>query len=201
MNKIKTLVIASLIFFSGTYLTNAQEVLSLSENVAKARIVAPLLLSATGSLDFGGIIVIENEATDVTLSTANVRSFIEGKARQITASRLSSSVPTFSLSGEVGLAYTITIPANSEVLVTLQSDGENATATGDADAFADNQQMFVNDFNYDLNGAPFDTSTSVSTSHTFVKSTTFKMGAKLKIRASQIKGDYSGTYTVTVAYD
>jgi hypothetical protein len=201
MNKIKTLVIASLIFFSGTYLTNAQEVLSLSENVAKARIVAPLLLSATGSLDFGGIIVIENEATDVTLSTANVRSFEEGKARQITASRLPSSVPTFSLSGEVGLAYTITIPANSEVLVTLQSDGENAAATGDADAFADNQQMFVNDFNYDLNGAPFDTSTSVSTSHTFVKSTTFKMGAKLKIRASQIKGDYSGTYTVTVAYD
>jgi len=197
MNKIKTLVIASLIFFSGTYLTNAQEVLSLSENVAKARIVAPLLLSATGTLNFGGIIVIENEATDVTLSTANVRSFEAGKARQITATRLSSSVPTFSLSGEVGLAYTITIPANSKVLVTLQSNGENAAATGDADAFADTQQMFVNDFNYDLNGTAF----AVSTSHTFVKSTTFKMGAKLKIRENQIKGDYSGTYTVTVAYD
>ena len=55
MNKIKILVISGLMFFSGTYLTAAQAAISLSSNLAEARIVAPLGFTVSGTLSFGQI--------------------------------------------------------------------------------------------------------------------------------------------------
>lgn len=208
MNKIKTLVIASLIFFSGTYLTNAQtEIVSL-DNVAKARLVAPLILSKKGDaeLNFGGIVLLSTAANDVVMAPGGGRTFIAAAAREISTATEQGTTPEFNLSGEVDLAYFIIIPANDEVLVTLQNGNTDATGNvagvgGNDPTFGVNQQMEVKDFNYRLNAASTHYADDNEVTHTYTDNTTFEMGATLAIGDSQIKGVYKGSYEVTVAYE
>ena len=209
MNKIKILVISGLMFFSGTYLATAQEINVLAGNVAKARLVAPLVLSTAGELNFGGIVLITTAANDVVMAaTSATRTFTNNVARAISTGTEGGTTPTFSLSAEVDLKYFIVIPANSVVKVTLQNSANTGDAVGNVDgATADdpktlgvNQQMNVKDFNYVLNSTNY-TSADNASSHTYIDGTTFKMGATLEIGTNQIKGNYKGSYQVTVAYE
>jgi hypothetical protein len=210
MNKIKILVISGLMFFSGTYLTTAQEITVLSDNIAKARLVAPLVLSTTGELNFGGIVLITTAANDVVMAAPNAaRTFQSGVARAISTATEVSTTPTFSLSGEVDLEYFIVIPADGVVKVTLQNAANTGDAVGNVDGTTANdpktlgvdQQMDVKDFNYTLNAATNHDVDDNASSHTYTANTTFKMGATLAIGANQIKGNYKGSYQVTVAYE
>jgi hypothetical protein len=109
MNKIKILVISGLMFFSGTYLTAAQENKELTGQTASARIVAPLILSLTANskLDFGTLVKTSTSSDGtavldpIVANATTLRTLTDlGALGAIGLNK--GSVPEYSLSGEVG---------------------------------------------------------------------------------------------------
>lgn len=78
---------------------------------------------------------------------------------------------SFDVGGEAGLTYTITLPADGTVTI---ASGANT--------------MAINGFNYNA-------------AATLTVPETFTVGAVLTVAAGQPSGTYTGTYSVTVAYN
>lgn len=98
-------------------------------------------------------------------------------ARTSVGVNLSALAPTFSagsftVGGTAGSTYTITLPANGTVTI---AEGGGTT-------------MAVNGFNHDAGATP-------------TVPQTFNVGAILTVAAGQVSGTYTGTYSVTVAYN
>ena len=205
MNKIKILVISGLMFFSGTYLASAQEAKALTGQTASARIVAPLILSLTpaSKLDFGTLVKTSTTADgtavlDPIAATSTLRTLVDlGSLGAIGLSK--GSVPTFNLSGEVGLTYKITLPATIVVTNTVLVDSALA---------ADNETMTVSAFTYAFSAggltipnAATTISAGTATTLKIATTNTFKVGATLTVDEAQSTGQYEGTYDISVQYE
>jgi hypothetical protein len=151
----------------------AQDINSTVNDVnAAAKIITPikLVLTAGSKLDFGTI--TSPEAADVIKVTAeNVRSATNS---EILLSSGSSSVPEFTVSGEVGQAFTITLPKDGDIML---NGGSSYT-------------MAVNSF------ITNNTATAIVSG-----GSKFKIGASLTVAAGQTAGSYTATFPVTVSYN
>ena len=206
MNKIKILVISGLMFFSGTYLTAAQENKSLTGQTASARIVAPLILSLTAGtkLDFGTLV-----KTSITADGTAVLDPIVANATTLrTLTDLGAlgaiglnkgSVPEYTLSGEVGLTYKISLPTTDVVVTNTALAGSSAVP---------NEKMNVSAFTYAFSAGGLATpnaatliAAGTATSLTIASANTFQVGATLTVDSGQSTGTYAGTYTISVQYE
>ena len=204
MNKIKTLVIASLFFFSGTYLTNAQDAISQSTS-ATARIVAPLGFSLDGVLAFGDIAKPTSAASGtVTLNPKNKERELDGVTNVGAGDDNDNfSLPTYTVTGEVGLAFTLTLPDDNAVtLYLLEEDdvnGWSVTATENEE----NDEMEITNFtSYRTDDdAPITTATRSQNIGDDDDANKYVVGATLNVKSTQTTGYYRGTFAVTAQYD
>ena len=137
-----------------------------------AKVIAPITIENTGStsMDFGTI-SRSNDVGYVTVTPAAERTVSGG------ASILSSSVfspAPFTVSGENDAAFNITLPADGTVELTRSGGSETMAVDG----FAHNSTL---------------TLSSASTE-------SFSVGATLTVGGSQVAGEYTGSFSVTVAY-
>jgi hypothetical protein len=206
MNKIKILVISGLMFFSGTYLTAAQENKSLTGQTASARIVAPLILSLTAGtkLDFGTL--VKTSTTEdgtavldpIAANSATLRTLTDlGALGAIGLNK--GSVPEYTLTGEVGLTYKISLPTTAIVVTNTVLAGGTAAA---------NEMMNVTAFTYAFSAGGLATpnaatliAAGTATSLTIASANTFQVGATLTVDKGQSTGTYAGTYTISVQYE
>jgi hypothetical protein len=84
------------------------------------------------------------------------------------------SAAPFSVTGENNASFNITLPANNTVQLTRTGGTE---------------KMNVNSFTHNASLQLSGTGTA-----------TFKVGATLEVNANQVAGEYSGSFSVTVAY-
>ena len=200
MRKLKILLITVSIFFCGAYSFNAQttEILSLNANVVNARLVKPLVLSANATaLNFGSIVLKTNVGGTVILEptsqSAHTTTFSNAANLSTIGlaggTTLRSTIPLFTVTSEVNLAYKITIPDDVTVVVT---DANTSTT------------MTVTAFKYlhsKLAGLYTSTTTASKSWASADGTDTFAIGATLTIAGSQAAGTYAGTYAVSVQYD
>ena len=189
---------------------------------ASARIVSPLGLTKSGELNFGtlittsvaatGGVVMDPNALSITGTSSILPDKIDGEK---------SSFPTFTVTGELGLEYNITIPKVNVAIILNDDDGDQIVATIGAPYDATNR-MFISDFTYSINGEANVTGTDSENTDQIIgtiergendgvdsdgddinlnaNKNTFVVGGTLTVNASQIKGSYTGTYDVTVEY-
>lgn len=144
---------------------------------ASARIVSPIALTKTTDLNFGTL-AVGAVGGNVAISTADVVS-ISGAGTTVTQPPSNIGTPAaavFSVTGEAGFTYAITLPADGAVTI---SDGASHT-------------MAVNTFT--SNPGTTGTLSGAGTG-------SLKVGATLVVGNNQAPGTYSGTFSVTVAYN
>ena len=180
MNKILTSIFITVLIFMLSINLYAQT----TTGTAKAEIVETLTISelstGSGTLDFGQLTVSSSEEGTCILSTSNVRT-ASGGVSVVTAS--SSSNADFSISGKEGASYAITLPSSD---ITLTLNGGSAT-------------MSVGSFTVQPASAGADqlTGTLDDTSG----EDTFSVGGTLGVNAGQATGTYTGTFSITAAYN
>ena len=208
MNKIKILVISGLMFFSGTYLTAAQAAISLSSNLAEARIVAPLGFTASGTLSFGQIAKPAVGAIGTVILNPETSTRALTNVTNVGAADTNDgfSLPTYTVTGEEGLLFTLTLPS-AAVEIKLS---EQAAAIGAADGI---WSPITGDGSDEMNITAFtsftandtDPITTTTRSGLIIGATTaaneYVVGATLTVASDQATGYYRGTYTVTAQYD
>jgi len=154
-----------------------------SSVTGRAKIIQPISITSSSELNFGTI-ASATTATTVTLTSGNTRSKTGG-GTLITEGLLNiaTTVPSFTVNGEKGAAYTITLPT------TVQLKG-TASASNTMD---------VTDFVTSLNADPdLDNNGTLDAS---TGSQPFTIGATLTVKANQVSDIYTGTFTVTTAYN
>ena len=208
MNKIKILVISGLMFFSGTYLTAAQAAISLSSNLAEARIVAPLGFTVSGTLSFGQIAKPAVGAIGTVILNPETSTRALTNVTNVGAADTNDgfSLPTYTVTGEEGLLFTLTLPS-AAVEIKLS---EQAAAIGAAPGVwspitgSGSDEMNITAFtSFTANDSnPITTTTR---SGLIIGATTaaneYEVGATLTVASDQATGYYRGTYTVTAQYD
>jgi Domain of unknown function (DUF4402) len=142
---------------------------------ASATIILPIAIAKTGDLVFGKLAVGATGGT-VAVSAADAVT-IAGTNHTITQPASDTGSPAaaaFTVTGEPNMTYAITLPADGTI--TLTSGGNS---------------MAVNGFTSSL-GA-----TGTLTGGTQA----LKVGATLSVADSQASGSYTGSFSVTVAYN
>jgi spore coat protein U-like protein len=139
---------------------------------AAATIEAPIGISKTSDLEFGAIAPTSSAGT-VTVTTAGARS---GDANVSLLSGDTPSAATFSVSGAANAAYSVTVPGSATLSAQGSSGGADMTATLSDDA-------------------------PVSPALDGSGAATINVGGALAVGADQAADTYSGTFTVTVAYN
>lgn len=174
MKAIKFFAIA--ILFSGvSVMASAQSSATQQTAKAAARIISPITITYDNTaLSFGTMVSLV-DAYDVTVSAAGVRT-ISDAAAKIGGITSTISVPKFTVGGESGANYTITLPANGTVEF---SNVSGATA------------MKLEDFKASL----------ASLKGVIGTTSEFTVGATLKVNAKQQAGSYIATFPVTVSYE
>jgi len=154
---------------------SGQALAASADGTANATIIAPIGISATVTLEFGNIVAA---AGTVTIATTGTRTDSVGA---LTPGTQTGTVRAgeFAVTGQGSMTYSITLPGNSDVVLTT-GDGSGAT-----------KQIPVSDFTSDPSG----TGTLSSGAQTL------KVGAKLTVEATDIAGAYTDTYPVIVAYN
>jgi hypothetical protein len=139
---------------------------------ATATVVTPIGITATADLRFGSFTTSAAGQT-VEITTADVRNLTG-------ATGLTSTVgaASFGVTGSGSMTYAITLP--DDVTATITTGGATAPETMAVSAFASN---------------PSGTGTLSSGAQTLL------VGATITTVASQVPGAYTGTFTVTVAYN
>ena len=140
--------------------------------IVRARIITPITITNTASMEFGNLLETGTEYT-VVLGT-------EGTTiGDIRPTGLAGTIQSagFDVTGESGATYTITFPD----YVILNNGG---TGSGN--------QMTLNNFTSSKTG---DTGTLNSGNDSFT------VGASLTVNAEQNSGNYTGTFSVTVNYN
>lgn len=161
----------------------SQQVLAATaEGDIEALVVRPIEIEADTPLRFGAF---STSAAGQTLAIGTDGSQTPGGADggpKLVTSVGEVSAATFTVSGEGGLTYSITLPDSAEI------------ATGEAAA---NEKMEVSDF---VSDPPVNTGGQLSGSLGSLGTQTLKVGAKLTTVANQAPGEYAGTFDVTVEY-
>lgn len=175
-----SIVIASLLVMtlSGNVMADGGST-STATATAKATIVTPIKIENNGvALDFGKIASGTTSGTAV-LTPGNILNVSGGITK---VSTNSTTVPTYTVTGESGAIYTVKLPT-SVTLTGVADNTKTMTVTAFTTAFT--------------NG-----NTDLLTNQTLTDgSVTFKVGATLTVGMSQAADTYTGTYDVTVAYN
>ena len=150
----------------------AQNTATENTTTASAQIVVPITISNGADLNFGSIVRSSSIGTvelapDGTVTPTGVTMFTGSAA-------VATSAAAYTIAGEAGNTYVITLPANNAVVL---SDGAG-------------HSMQLTAFSHNATG-------------TFAASPeTFQVGATLNIGANQAAGNYvSDVFDVTVAYN
>ena len=173
MKAIKFFAIA--ILFSGVSVMSSAQNTATSESVnAAANIISPLGITSTGSLNFGTLVSMATSYTATVGTDAN-RTLSNDNAAKVGGIASTVTVPTFNVTGDSNAKFSITLPVSTSLTTT--SGGETATMT-------------VDNFVHNAGISPKLDSGAAS----------FKVGATLNVGNAQKAGSYTGTFTVTVAY-
>lgn len=161
---------------AGLVLATSGAALAISANgTANATVIAPIAIAATATtLEFGNIVT--GAGTVVINAETGVRT---GTAALITSTQGTERAGTFTVTGSGSLTYAITLPGNSDVVLTT-GDGADATKQIPASSFTS-----------------FPSGTGTLSSGT----QTLSVGATLTLDGSEIAGNYTDTYSVTVEYN
>lgn len=180
MNNLKflTLAIAILGFTATSF---AQNTATSAATAANASIISPISISSEKTLEFGKMVKPAVETKVMIAADNGNRSVVSGTAGIITLTNDNLGTvraAEFIVSGEKYYTYAISLPGNGSVTLA------GGTTPG--------TPMKVNDF----------TSTPSTTGTLSELGTeTIKVGATLTVNASQEVGNYTGSFTVTVAYN
>jgi hypothetical protein len=166
--KIITLALAATALAAPAF---AQSSASVTVN-STGRIIAPITLTKDADLAFGTIIKPNTGNGTVTIGTGADTVAVTGTG---TASMGTASRAKFTVGGEGGQTYAITVPASfnlsnggNDVTVTLTSSATTGTLSGTLGASG---------------------------------SQTFQVGGSFTIPSTQATGNYAGSFTVTTAYN
>ena len=174
MNKL-ALAISALVMAGGAM---AQSTASVN-GTANATVIAPITLATANSLEFGKI--VKGSGTVTIAAADGARTDSDPSLTPGGTQKGLVQAGTFNVTGEKGFTYAITIPVGG------------LTLSGPASA-----SMLVNNFTV-VSGAG-DVSGLVGTIDATTGLGSLKVGATLN-PANQGAGAYTGTYSVTVAYN
>lgn len=167
MTKITLITAIAMVAFTTNVVAQASV-----ENASTATVVAPIGIAAGNDLAFGNLAVVE--LGTVVLTPAGARSATGG----VTSTTTGTFSPAgFTVTGESSYAYTLTLPGDSDVLLT------DDVGTG--------LDMTVTTF----------TSSLTALGGTIGTEDAFTVGATLNVGAGQEAGAYAGVFNVTVEYD
>jgi hypothetical protein len=169
-NRLKLLALAGLVAAVASPAL-AQSTASVTVN-STGRIIAPITLTKDSDLLFGTIIKPNTGNGTVTISNAADTVAVTGTG---TASMGTASRAKFTVGGEGGQTYAITVPAS----FTLSNGGNNVTVALSSSATTGT-----------LSGALGASGTQ-----------TFQVGGSFTIPSTQATGNYAGSFTVTTAYN
>jgi hypothetical protein len=174
-NAIRVVALASGLAWVGMSAQAAQS--STASANASATIVSPIAIAKTTDLGFGKL-AVGAVGGNVAISTADVVT-ISGVGTTVSQPAGNTGNPAaaaFAVTGEAGMTYAITLPADGAVSIT---DGASHTMV--VNGFVSNPGTTGT-----LSGAGTDT---------------LKVGATLVVGNNQVPGTYTGSFGVTVAYN
>ena len=173
MKKTVFLLASLFVMMLATQRVNAQNPATASAN-ATATIITPITIAFQEHLNFGNIVAGTDAGTvTVTASTTPARSSTRGVILPI-ATPGTFNAARFTVSGLADATYTITLPASATI---THTDGATT--------------MTVDEFTSDPDEAGVLTGGTQDLS----------VGARLNVGAGQVAGDYTGEFSVTVAYN
>ncbi|MBL4746071.1 MAG: DUF4402 domain-containing protein [Flavobacteriaceae bacterium] len=150
---------------------------SMASNGAKATIIAPIAIFATGMLNFG--VIIKGTGT-VSVSPSSERT---SDYASFTVTQLEDIKPaSFSLTGEAGYTYSIVLPEDDTIVLK-----ESGTDTMAVNKFICNS---FTDGDIDLDGTIGVEGGDL-----------IHVGATLTVSDSQTVGVYNGVFDVTISYN
>lgn len=144
-----------------------------------AKIIRPITITATGTIDFGTIVKPRSDGTAGVVTVTNAATADRTKTGDVVLLGSTFSRPVYTITGEGGQSYTLTVPANfsmsgpssSSLTVTLLPDLSTGTRT--------------------FNGATLGNEASE----------TLRVGASIPVSKDTVPGAYAGNYDVTVTYN
>lgn len=142
-----------------------------------ASVVQPITLVKNTDLAFGSLVRPSLGSNTVTIDPASGARTISGTGDASPGSALAASRATYSVAGEGGATFTVTVPTS----FTMARVGGNETLPVSLTASA-------------LSGA---LSGSIGSSG----SANFSIGGSLPLSSTTVSGDYTGTFDVTVGYN
>ncbi len=140
---------------------------------AGVTIVTPIAVQQVTALNFGSIALNGSASGTLTITTANARSST-GSVDLVTSGSQAAAAAQFSVSAQSGYTYAVTLPGSA---VTLSSGTNIVTVTA------------------------FTSGSSLSTLTANGSAQTYTAGATLNVPANAVAGNYTGTFTVTAAYN
>ncbi|NVN93912.1 MAG: DUF4402 domain-containing protein [Bacteroidetes bacterium] len=172
----KTIIIIVAIIISGF---SANVMAQATKNTtAGAKIVAPITITETSSLNFGTMAVLASTAGTCVLSTQGVRTATGGV--NLSAQTPIAANAAYTVGGAISTTYAITLPSSITV-----SDLSTHTMTINS-LLARTASAGTNGLTGTLSGTGTDS---------------FTIGGTLNVAAAQVAAVYSGTFNVTVAYN
>ncbi len=148
---------------------------------ASARIYVPISVSNSTALNFGDIFA-DSTGGAVTLNPADNTRTTAGPALATTGA---FNAAKFTVTGKRNATYAITLPADGTV--SLAGPGTAA--------------LPVSAFTASVAGAPATSTATGLLPNTAGATQDFTVGGTLTLAANQTDGDYTGTFSVTVAYN
>ncbi len=146
---------------------------------ASAYILKHIEITKDVDLSFGGIIADGAAISDVKVfADGTATTYGTAKVSAITGTAGTVKPATFTVKGETGSTFAVTLPADGVVTI-------KETVT--------NQTMDVKGFTTNLTDAAAATLTAGTN--------TFNVGATLVVGANQTAGNYTGSFSVTVNYN
>lgn len=175
--KFFTLAIAILGFTATSFAQTTTSSNASTSASASAYILKHIEITKGDDLSFGGIIADGSADSDVKVfADGTATTYGTAKVSTITGAAGAVKPATFTVKGESGSTFAVTLPANDVVTI------GNGTNT-----------MKVKDFTSNLADAAAATLTGGTN--------TFNVGATLVVGANQTAGDYTGTFNVIVNYN
>jgi hypothetical protein len=151
---------------------------------AGARLIKPMTIENTGDLYFGTISVVAGSGT-VTLNPKDaIRTFLGSTANGGVGD--AATTPYYAVTGTKNATYAVSLPGNSDVIVTETGDGTTGAT------------MKIVDFTASFGGSDDKKVISTLSSEGLDN---FKVGATLEVADGQESGIYEGTFNVSVDYN
>ena len=175
MRKTVFLLASLFVMMLATQRVNAQNSATSEPANATATIIQAISIDKVADLNFGKIIADPTAAGQVAIQTDGSRTIAAGNVVLFDQGS-NHQAASFKTIGSPGAAYYLVLPADGSVSLTGPSGSDPMTIEG-----------FVH--------------SATGTLDATTGEEIFKVGAKLNVGANQAPGQYTGTFTVTAAYN